>query len=119
MMKLIDFYQYPFNLVCRHLKSYFFYQEENVCSEVTAVLKEEKLDALLCFAGGWAGGSPSSKDFIKNAEIMWRSSVWPSSISARLACEHLREGGVVVLPGAQPATTGTPTMAGYGMAKVC
>lgn len=92
-------------------------QEENVCSEVTAVLKEEKLDALLCFAGGWAGGSPSSKDFIKNAEIMWRSSVWPSSISARLACEHLREGGVVVLPGAQPATTGTPTMAGYGMAK--
>ena len=49
---------------------------------------------------------------------MWRSSVWPASISARLACEHLKEGGALVLPGAQPATKGTPTMAGYGMAKV-
>jgi len=92
-------------------------QEENVCSEVSIAMKEDKLDAVLCFAGGWAGGSPGSKDFIKNAETMWRSSVWPSSISARLACIHLKEGGLVVLPGAQPAVKGTPTMAGYGMAK--
>jgi hypothetical protein len=28
-------------------------------------MKEDKLDAVLCFAGGWAGGSPGSKDFIK------------------------------------------------------
>lgn len=92
-------------------------QEENVCAEVCNIMNDEKLDALLCFAGGWAGGSPGSKDFIKNAETMWRSSVWPSSISARLACEYLKEGGLVVLPGAQPAVKGTPTMAGYGMAK--
>jgi len=92
-------------------------QEENVCTQVKSILEEEKLDAVLCFAGGWAGGSPGSQDFIKNAETMWRSSVWPSSISGHLACNHLREGGVVVLPGAQPATKGTPTMAGYGMAK--
>jgi len=92
-------------------------QEENVCAEVGSIMNNEKLDALLCFAGGWAGGSPGSRDFIKNAETMWRSSVWPSSISARLACEHLKEGGLVVLPGAQPAVKGTPTMAGYGMAK--
>lgn len=92
-------------------------QEENVCAEVSCVMKEDKLDALLCFAGGWAGGAPASKDFIKNAETMWRSSVWPSSISARLACLYLKDGGLVVLPGAQPAVKGTPTMAGYGMAK--
>lgn len=92
-------------------------QEENVCGAVSAALGDEKLDAVLCFAGGWAGGSPASKDFIKNAELMWKSSVWPASITARLACTHLKEGGVVVLPGAQPAVKGTPTMAGYGMAK--
>jgi len=92
-------------------------QEENVCLEVSSVLSGERLDAVLCLAGGWAGGSPGSKEFIKNADQMWRSSVWPASISARLACEHLKEGGALVLPGAQPATKGTPTMAGYGMAK--
>jgi len=92
-------------------------QEENVCKQVKDILEQEKLEAVLCFAGGWAGGSPASQDFIKNAETMWRSSVWPSSISGHLACKHLREGGLVVLPGAQPATKGTPSMAGYGMAK--
>ena len=95
-----------------------FWQAENVCGAVSNLLGENKLDAVLCLAGGWAGGSPSSKDFIKNADLMWKSSVWPASISAQLACLHLREGGTVVLPGAQPATKGTPGMAGYGMAKV-
>jgi len=92
-------------------------QEEKVCGAVSTVLGEDKVDAVLCLAGGWAGGSPASKEFIKNAELMWRSSVWPASISARLACTHLKVGGTLVLPGAQPATKGTPSMAGYGMAK--
>jgi len=92
-------------------------QEENVCGAVSSALGEDKLDAVLCFAGGWAGGAPASKEFIKNAELMWRSSVWPASITARLGCSHLKEGGTLVLPGAQPATKGTPSMAGYGMAK--
>jgi len=92
-------------------------QEGNVCGEVSKVLGDDKLDAVLCFAGGWAGGSPGSKDFIKNAEQMWKSSVWPASITAKLGCDHLKEGGTLVLPGAQPATKGTPSMAGYGMAK--
>jgi dihydropteridine reductase len=92
-------------------------QEENVCSAVTSALGGEKVDAVLCLAGGWAGGSPASPEFIKNAELMWKSSVWPASISARLACIHLKDGGAIVLPGAQPGVKGTPTMAGYGMAK--
>ena len=89
-----------------------------MCSAVSEALNGEKLDAVLCLAGGWAGGSPSSSEFIKNAELMWKSSVWPASISSRLACTHLKAGGTIVLPGAQPAVKGTPTMAGYGMAKV-
>ena len=93
-------------------------QEEHVCNSVGAALSGEKLDAVVCMAGGWAGGSPASKDFIKNSDLMWKSSVWPASISASLAAKHLKEGGMVVLPGAAPAVAGTPGMAGYGMAKV-
>jgi len=92
-------------------------QEEHVVNSVGAVLGGEKLDAVVCMAGGWAGGSPASKDFVKNSDLMWRASVWPASISASLAARHLKEGGMVVLPGAAPAVGGTPGMAGYGMAK--
>ena len=94
-------------------------QTDHVTGGVRDVLGQDKLDAVICVAGGWAGGSPASKDFIKNSEAMWRSSVWPASISASLAASHLRPGGLIVLPGAAPATSGTPNMAGYGMAKVC
>ena len=72
-------------------------------NSVGAVLGGEKLDAVVCMAGGWAGGSPASKDFVKNSDLMWRASVWPASISAPLAAMHLREGGMVNLPGTAPA----------------
>ena len=93
-------------------------QEQSVASGVASVIGEAKLDAVICVAGGWAGGSPASKEFIKNSEAMWRSSVWPASISASLATSHLKQGGMVILPGAAPAVAGTPGMVGYGMAKV-
>lgn len=96
------------------------WQEQQDCvlaGLVEALPSDTKLDAVLCVAGGWAGGSPASQDFVKNSELMWRSSVWPASITATVATSLLRQGGLVVLPGAAPATAGTPTMAGYGMAK--
>ena len=68
-------------------------------------------------AGGWAGGCASDKDWIKNADLMWKQSVWSSAISGSLAAQHLVSGGLLVLPGAKPATGGTPGMMGYGMAK--
>ena len=43
--------------------------------------------------GGWAGGCASSEDFIKNADLMWKQSVWSSAISAKLASKHLKEEG--------------------------
>jgi len=92
-------------------------QEQHVYKAVAEAVQAETLDAIVCMAGGWAGGSPASKDFVKNADAMWRQSVWPAAISAGLATKHLREGGICVLPGAAPAVGGTPGMAGYGMAK--
>lgn len=80
-------------------------------------MKGEKLDAILCVAGGWAGGNASNKDFIKNADLMWKQSVWSSAISARLASEFLQSSGLLQLTGASAAIEGTPGMIGYGMAK--
>jgi len=92
-------------------------QEVFVTAEVQKLLGVQKLDSVLNMAGGWAGGCASSEDFIKNADLMWKQSVWSSAISAKLSSKHLKEGGCLVLPGAQPALGGTSGMMGYGMAK--
>lgn len=78
--------------------------------------KGNKLDAIICVAGGWAGGN-AKKDLIKNSELMWRQSIWSSLISAEIAAHHLRDGGLLSLTGAKAALEGTPGMIGYGMAK--
>jgi len=92
-------------------------QEEAVCKSVAEQLKDNKLEAIINMAGGWAGGSANSADFIKNADLMWKQSVWSSTISAALASKHLKAEGCLVLPGAKPALGGTAGMMGYGMAK--
>lgn len=91
-------------------------QQTKVTSEVSTALQGNKLDAVICVAGGWAGGN-AQKDLIKNSDLMWRQSVWSSLISAEIAALHLREGGLLSLTGAKAALEGTPGMIGYGMAK--
>ncbi|CAB4054998.1 QDPR [Lepeophtheirus salmonis] len=92
-------------------------QEKFVTQSVSGALSDSKVDAIINVAGGWAGGSANSKDFIKNADLMWKQSVWSSSIASALATQHLKPGGLLVLPGAQAALKGTAGMMGYGMAK--
>ncbi|KAI1716993.1 short chain dehydrogenase domain-containing protein [Ditylenchus destructor] len=92
-------------------------QESRVLKGVEQSIGSEKLDAVLCVAGGWAGGNAASKDFIKNADLVWKQSVWSSAISARVAAEFLKPGGLLQLTGAAAATEGTPGMIGYGFAK--
>lgn len=75
------------------------------------------MSAIICVAGGWAGGNSKSDDLVKNTDSMLKQSVWPSIISTRLAGVHLCEDGLVVLTGAKPALEGTPNMIGYGLAK--
>uniref|UniRef100_T1JK07 Dihydropteridine reductase n=1 Tax=Strigamia maritima TaxID=126957 RepID=T1JK07_STRMM len=88
-----------------------------VLKEVEELLKGEKLDALLCVAGGWAGENAAHKDFIKNSELMWKQSVWSSTIASHVAAKYLKEGGLLQLTGAKAALDGTAGMIGYGMAK--
>lgn len=92
-------------------------QETRILQEVKSILKEDKLDAVICVAGGWAGGNAASKDFVKNSDLMWKQSVWSSVIAASIASHHLKEGGFLSLTGAKAALEGTPGMIGYGMAK--
>ncbi|XP_040822006.1 dihydropteridine reductase isoform X1 [Ochotona curzoniae] len=88
-----------------------------VTAEVGKLLGEEKVDAILCVAGGWAGGNAKSKSLFKNCDLMWKQSMWTSTISSHLATKHLKDGGLLTLAGAKAALEGTPGMIGYGMAK--
>jgi dihydropteridine reductase len=94
----------------------FVGQETQVIDAVKAALNEDKLDAVICVAGGWAGGN-AAKDLAKNTDLMIKQSVWSSTISASVASQFLKEGGVLTLTGAKPALAATPGMIGYGMAK--
>lgn len=91
-------------------------QEESIMNDVAAAL-DTKVDGIFCVAGGWAGGNAETDDFIKNADLMWRQSVWSSAIAAKLATKHLKPGGLLQLTGAAAAIHGTSGMIGYGMAK--
>jgi dihydropteridine reductase len=83
---------------------------------VKNVLNGEKLDGIICVAGGWAGGN-ATKDLAKNTDLMIKQSVLSSIISATVASHFLKENAVLTLTGAKPALAGTPGMIGYGMAK--
>ncbi|XP_030047082.1 dihydropteridine reductase [Microcaecilia unicolor] len=95
----------------------FTEQTDQVTTDVGKLLGEEKVDAILCVAGGWTGGSAKAKSFYKSCDQMWKQSVWTSAISSHLATKHLKEGGLLTLTGAKAGLSGTPGMVGYGMAK--
>ncbi|KAF6774081.1 hypothetical protein AHF37_07172 [Paragonimus kellicotti] len=89
----------------------------NVVNDISKVLADCKFDAIICVAGGWAGGNASHKDFIKNTELMLKKSVWTSCIASTVAASFLAPGGLLVLAGAEAALGATPGMIGYGLAK--
>ncbi|TSO98535.1 Dihydropteridine reductase [Bagarius yarrelli] len=91
--------------------------DEIVTADVGELLGDKKVDAILCVAGGWAGGSAKAKTLYKNSDLMWKQSVWTSTICSHLATKHLKDGGLLTLPGAKAALEATSGMIGYGMAK--
>ncbi|XP_053475212.1 dihydropteridine reductase [Ictalurus furcatus] len=92
-------------------------QANKVTTDIGELLGDKKVDAILCVAGGWAGGSAKAKTLYKNSDLTWKQSVWTSTISSHLATKHLKEGGLLTLTGAKAALGPTPGMIGYGMAK--
>lgn len=92
-------------------------QGKEVATKVEEVLKNDKLDAIVCVAGGWAGGNAASNSLVKNCDLMCKQSIWSSVLASQIAAHHLNSGGLLVLTGAKAALEGTPGMIGYGMAK--
>ncbi|MEE6462421.1 hypothetical protein FKM82_001587 [Ascaphus truei] len=95
----------------------FTEQSDQITTGIEQLLGGQKVDAILCVAGGWAGGSAKAKSFYKSCDQMWKQSVWTSAISSHLATKHLKEGGLLTLSGAKAALSATPGMMAYGMAK--
>jgi len=88
--------------------------------DVGTVLKElngEKLEAILCVAGGWSGGDVSTEGMFESVEKMWKFNVNSSVGAGHLAAKALAEGGLLVLTGASAALGATPGMIGYGVSK--
>eukprot|EP00049_Salpingoeca_infusionum_P023281 m.11283 g.11283 ORF g.11283 m.11283 type:complete len:238 (+) comp5691_c1_seq1:400-1113(+) len=92
-------------------------QGDLALQDLGKVLGDKKVQTIICVAGGWAGGNAASADMLKNADLMFRQSVWTSLIASRIAATYLAEGGLLALTGAIPALGATPGMIGYGMAK--
>ncbi|KAH8551231.1 dihydropteridine reductase-like protein [Umbelopsis sp. PMI_123] len=92
-------------------------QSKAALEGVSNALGSGKADAVLCVAGGWAGGNANSADFIKNSDLMIKQSVNSSLIAANVAAHHLASNGLLTLTGALAAEQGTPGMIGYGIAK--
>ncbi|KAM8940418.1 dihydropteridine reductase [Pelodytes ibericus] len=99
------------------LSDSFTEQSDQVSTAVEKLLDGQKVDAILCVAGGWSGGSAKAKSFYRSCDQMWKQSVWTSAISSHLATKHLKEGGLLTLSGANAGLSATPGMVGYGMAK--
>ncbi|XP_004342976.1 hypothetical protein CAOG_07891 [Capsaspora owczarzaki ATCC 30864] len=92
-------------------------QSNKISAALAEKLGESKVAAVLCVAGGWAGGNAASADLIKNADLMIKQSVWSSVIAARVASQFLAPNGLLALTGARAALNGTAGMIGYGIAK--
>ncbi|KAI7868127.1 hypothetical protein BDF14DRAFT_1725201 [Spinellus fusiger] len=86
------------------------HQANELITDIGAMLKGAKVDAVLSVAGGWA-------DFIATSELMWKQSVMSSIMAAHISSEYLKKGGLLVLSGAAAACQPTPGMIGYGVAK--
>lgn len=92
-------------------------QEQHVTASIKQLIADQKIDAILCVAGGWAGGNATNTDCVKSTEMMVKQSLWSSVIAAKLASDFLMEGGFLGLTGAKAALDPTPGMIGYGLAK--
>eukprot|EP00002_Diphylleia_rotans_P034553 TRINITY_DN7431_c0_g1_i1.p1 TRINITY_DN7431_c0_g1~~TRINITY_DN7431_c0_g1_i1.p1 ORF type:complete len:242 (-),score=59.82 TRINITY_DN7431_c0_g1_i1:240-965(-) len=75
------------------------------------------IDAVICTAGGWRGGSISEPVIFQNVEAMHDMNVRSALLASHIAASHLKSQGLLVLTGAEAALRPTPSMLAYGMSK--
>lgn len=60
-------------------------------SQVSEILKGQKLAAVVNAAGGWTGGSLGDPEFLGQVDAMLSSSVGSAALASHLAALHLQE----------------------------
>jgi len=78
---------------------------------------ENKLDAVVNVAGGFVMGNFAQKNILSQVDLMWKVSVESSVLSSQMAAKYMKEGGLLVLPGASGALGPTPGTIAYGISK--
>lgn len=48
-------------------------------------------DAIVCVAGGWAGGSAAADDFLASLDRMWKYNAQSAASTAHVAAKTLKE----------------------------
>ncbi|KAG2388216.1 hypothetical protein C9374_001066 [Naegleria lovaniensis] len=91
--------------------------EQVISQKLQQILANNKLDAVVNVAGGFVMGSLKEKQLLSQVDAMWKVSVQSSVLSALIASAHLKDGGLLVLPGAAGALSPTPHTIAYGLAK--
>lgn len=92
-------------------------QSQALLAHLQEILGNEKLDAVVNVAGGFAMGSAAEPEVVARTRAMVESSLYTSVLAARAAAVHLRPGGLLVLPGACAALGPTGWSLPYGAAK--
>eukprot|EP00002_Diphylleia_rotans_P019353 TRINITY_DN3748_c0_g1_i1.p1 TRINITY_DN3748_c0_g1~~TRINITY_DN3748_c0_g1_i1.p1 ORF type:complete len:194 (+),score=26.43 TRINITY_DN3748_c0_g1_i1:64-645(+) len=77
----------------------------------------EKVDAVICLAGGWAGGSAGDEGVFESLEKMYQANMRSALLAAHIATRLLKKDGLLVMTGSAAAMSPTPSMVAYGMTK--
>lgn len=87
--------------------------------ELCKLKNQHGFRAVISVAGGWVGGHPQESSFLQSVEQMWKMNGQSAALACSIAAKTLeRKNGLFVLTGARGALGPTPSMLGYGMAKV-
>lgn len=95
---------------------------QNGLSQTSSILNQlekesPKIDAIVCAAGGWTGGSIKDTETLVHLSEMYTKNVASAVMASHLASHLLSSNGLLVLTGAAAALKATPGMTAYGMSK--
>ncbi|CAK4622113.1 hypothetical protein LEN26_003759 [Aphanomyces euteiches] len=80
-------------------------------------LQNQKVDAVVCAAGGWAGGSIGDSEIASSLAQMYSMNLESAVLAAHVAATSLNPNGLLILTGSAAALTATPGMVAYGLTK--
>ncbi|KAF4047319.1 short chain dehydrogenase [Phytophthora infestans] len=96
-------------------KSNSLKQAEQTLKEISS--SNDKVNTIVCTAGGWAGGSIRDADSLFNLGEMYSKNLESAFLATYLASHLLVPGGLLILTGATAALQATPGMVSYGAIK--